>query len=195
MGACAARYNDKNIKMKDYKKFSDEQIVDLVRTEDKELYLEIVLRYQKKLLRYAINLIQDKSKAEDAVQESFIKAFVNLNSFNIKMKFSSWIYRIVHNQVMNIFNKSKRELPLLDNVDFDSGENIELDLSKKEIQERVNKCIDKMSIMYSEPLSLHYIEERSYEEISDILRLPVGTVGTRINRAKIIMKKICQTIK
>lgn len=181
--------------MKDYKKFSDEQIVDLVRTEDKELYLEIVLRYQKKLLRYAINLIQDKSKAEDAVQESFIKAFVNLNSFNIKMKFSSWIYRIVHNQVMNIFNKSKRELPLLDNVDFDSGENIELDLSKKEIQERVNKCIDKMSIMYSEPLSLHYIEERSYEEISDILRLPVGTVGTRINRAKIIMKKICQTIK
>lgn len=111
------------------------------------------------------------------------------------MKFSSWIYRIVHNQVMNIFNKSKRELPLLDNVDFDSGENIELDLSKKEIQERVNKCIDKMSIMYSEPLSLHYIEERSYEEISDILRLPVGTVGTRINRAKIIMKKICQTIK
>lgn len=195
MGACSARYNDKNIKMKDYKKFSDEQIVDLVRTEDKELYLEIVLRYQKKLLRYAINLIQDKSKAEDAVQESFIKAFVNLNSFNIKMKFSSWIYRIVHNQVMNIFNKSKRELPLLDNVDFDSGKNIELDLSKKEIQERVNKCIDKMSIMYSEPLSLHYIEERSYEEISDILRLPVGTVGTRINRAKIIMKKICQTIK
>ena len=195
MRACSGKYNNKDTKMKDLKKLNDEQIIDLVRTKDKELYLEIVMRYKEKLLRYAINLIQDKPKAEDAVQESFIKAFINLNSFDLKMKFSSWIYRIVHNQVMNIFNKNKRELPLLDNIDFDSGHNLELDLSKKEIQKRVNKCINKISIMYSEPLSLYYIEEKSYEEISDILRLPVGTVGTRINRAKIMMKKICQNIK
>ncbi len=181
--------------MKDLKKLTDEQIIEIVRTKDKELYFEIVLRYQEKLLRYAINHIQNKPKAEDAVQESFIKAFINLNSFDLQMKFSSWIYRIVHNQVMNTFNKNKRELPLLDNIDFDSEKNLELDLSKKEIQERVNKCINKISIMYSEPLSLYYIEEKSYEEISDILRLPVGTVGTRINRAKIMMKKICQNIK
>ena len=181
--------------MKDLKKLKDEQIVEIVRTKDKELYLEIVLRYQEKLLRYAINLIQDRPKAEDAVQESFIKAFINLNSFNLKMKFSSWIYRIVHNQVMNTFNKYKKELPLLDNIDFDSEKNLELDFTKKEIQEKVNRCINKMSFIYSEPLSLYYIEEKSYEEISDILRLPVGTVGTRINRAKVMMKKICQNIK
>jgi len=181
--------------MKDLKKLTDEQLVEIVRTKDKELYLEIVVRYQEKLLRYAINLIQDKLKAEDAVQESFIKAFINLNSFNLKMKFSSWIYRIVHNQVMNTFNKYKKELPLLDNIDFDSGKNLELELTKKEIQERVNKCFSKISIIYSEPLTLYYIEEKSYEEISDILRLPVGTVGTRINRAKVMMKKICQDIK
>jgi len=195
MRACLGRYNNIDIKMKDLKKLTDEQIVEIVRTKDKELYLEIVIRYQKKLLRYAENLIQDKPKVEDAVQESFIKAFINLNSFDLKMKFSSWIYRIVHNQVMNTFNKNKREMPLLDNIDFDSGHNLELDMSKKEIQERVNKCINKISVMYSEPLSLYYIEEKSYEEISDILRLPVGTVGTRINRAKAMMKKICQNIK
>ena len=181
--------------MKDLKKFTDEQLIEIVRTKDKELYLEIVLRYQKKLLRYALNLVQDKPKAEDAVQESFIKAYINLNSFDLKMKFSSWIYRIVHNQVMNEFNKNKKELSLLDNIDFESGKNLELDLSKKEIQEKVNKCINKVSIMYSEPLSLYYIEEKSYEEISDILRLPVSTVGTRINRAKVMLKKICQNIK
>jgi len=181
--------------MKDLKKLKDEQVVELVRTKDKELYLEIVLRYQEKLLRYAMYLIQDKNKAADAVQESFIKAYINLNSFNLKMKFSSWIYRIVHNQVMNTFNKNKKELPLLDNVDFDSGKNLELDLTKKEIQEKVNKCIDQMPIIYSEPLTLYYLEEKSYEEISDILRSPVGTVGTRINRAKVMMKKICQNIK
>lgn len=181
--------------MKNFKKLTDEQLVELVRNKDQELYQEIVIRYQEKLLRYAINLIQDRLKAEDAVQESFIKAFINLNGFNIKMKFSSWIYRIVHNQVMNEFNKNKKELPLLDNIDFDSGKNLEIDLTKKEIQERVNRCISKISIMYSEPLTLYYIEEKSYEEISDILRLPVGTVGTRINRAKVIMKNICQNVK
>jgi len=181
--------------MKDLKKLKDEQIVELVRTKDKELYIEIVLRYQTKLLRYALYLIQDKTKAADAIQESFIKAFINLNSFDLKMKFSSWIYRIVHNQVMNIFNKNKKELPLLDTVDFDSGKNLELDLLNKETHEKVNKCVDQMPIMYSEPLLLYYFEEKSYEEISDILRLPVGTVGTRINRAKVIMKKICQSTK
>jgi len=181
--------------MKDLQKLTDEQLVELIRSEDKELYLEIVLRYQEKLLRYATYLIQDKAKAADAVQESFIKAFINLNSFNLKMKFSSWIYRIVHNQAINIINKNKKELPLLNNVDFDSGKNTELDLSKKEIKERVDKCINQMPTMYSEPLSLYYLEEKSYEEISDILRLPIGTVGTRINRAKIIMRKICQNTK
>ncbi len=181
--------------MKDLNKLTDEQLVELIRSEDKELYLEIVLRYQEKLLRYAIYLIQDKAKAADAVQESFINAFINLNSFNLKMKFSSWIYRIVHNQVINSIKKYRRELPLLDNVEIDGGKNLEVDLTKKEIQEKVNKCINQMSIQYSEPLSLYYLEEKSYEEISDILRLPTGTVGTRINRAKIIMKKICQNIK
>lgn len=181
--------------MIDFKKLKDEQIVEIVRIKDKEAYREIVLRYQNKLLRYALSLVQDKFKAQEAVHESFIKAYINLNGFNLKMKFSSWIYRIVHNQVMNTLSKNKRELPLFDNVDFDSGENLELDLSKKEIKERVNKCIDKISIMYSEPLLLYYIEEKSYEEISDILRLPIGTVGTRINRAKVTMKKICQNIK
>jgi RNA polymerase sigma-70 factor (ECF subfamily) len=181
--------------MKDLKELKDEQIVELVRTKDKELYREIILRYQDKLLRYAIYLIRDKEKAADAVQESFIKAFINLNAFHSKMKFSSWIYRIVHNQAINIVSKNKKELPLLDNVDFESGRNTELDLSKKEIKERVDKCINQMPMMYSESLSLYYLEEKSYEEISDILRLPVGTVGTRINRAKSIMKKICQTIK
>jgi len=181
--------------MKDLNKLTDEQIIEIVRTKDKELYVEIVSRYQKKLLRYALFLIQDKTKAADAVQESFINAFINLNSFNLKMKFSSWIYRIVHNQIMNTFNKNKRELPLLDNIDFDSGKNIEIDFSKKEIKERVDRCINQMPIMYSEPLSLYYLEEKSYEEISDILRLPMGTVGTRINRAKVLMKKICQNTK
>ena len=181
--------------MKNSKELKDEQIVEIVRTKDKELYVEIVLRYQAKLLRYARYLVQDKIKAAEAVQEAFIKAFINLNSFNPKMKFSSWIYIIVHNEVINVIKKNKRERPLLDNTDFDSGKDLEIDFTEKEIQERVSRCIDQMPAIYSEPLSLFYLEDKSYEEISDILRMPVGTVGTRINRAKVLMKKICQNTK
>ena len=181
--------------MEDLKKLTDEQVAELTRTKDKEAYLEIVLRYQGKLLRYASFLIKDQAKAADVVQESLIKAFINLNSFNLKMKFSSWIYRIVHNQAMNTISRHKKELPLLENMDFSNDKNPETDLTKKEIQEKVNKCISQIPLKYAEPLSLFYLEDKSYEEISDILRLPTGTIGTRINRAKILMKKICQKIK
>ncbi|MCU0680045.1 MAG: RNA polymerase sigma factor [Planctomycetes bacterium] len=175
-------------------KLSDEAIVEKVRSEDKELYAIIIERYQNKLSRYASNLIQDENNAADIVQESFIKAFINLKGFNTKKKFSSWIYRIVHNESINIAKKNKREIPILEDMDFKSEENIELALEKKEIVEKVEKCFSKIAILYAEPLRLYYIDEKSYEEISDILRLPMGTVATRINRAKIILKKICQKI-
>jgi len=185
----------KSIRMEDLKKLTDEQVVDYVRTKDQESYLEIVLRYQDKLMRYANSLTRDEQKSADIVQNSFIKAFVNLNSFNTKMKFSSWIYRIVHNEAMNEFVKHKNEIPMLEDMDFASSEDVAADFDKKETQERVRKCLSEIPLLYSEPLSLFFLEEKSYEEISDILRLPIGTVGTRINRAKILMKKICQTIQ
>lgn len=181
--------------MKDANKMTDERLVEVIKNKNKELYREIIIRYEKKLLRYARYLLNDREKSADIVQESFIKAYVNLNSFNLKMKFSSWIYRIVHNQAINIIQKYKKELPLLENIDYDNGKNLELDFTNKEIKTRVNKCIGQLPLIYSEPLSLFYLEDKSYDEISDILRLPIGTVGTRINRAKSMMKIICQKIK
>lgn len=177
--------------MRDNEKLSDEEIVEKVRSYDRELYAVIVERYQNKLLRYAISLMKDEHKATDAVQESFIKAFVNLNSFDTQKKFSSWIYRIVHNEAMNSVKKYQKEIPLLDDVDFPSDENIERAFEKKEMIAQVEKCLEKMPLLYSEPLTLHYIEEKSYEEISDILRIPMGTVATRMSRARILMKHIC----
>jgi RNA polymerase sigma-70 factor (ECF subfamily) len=129
------------------------------------------------------------------VQNTFIKAFINLNSFNTKKKFSTWIYRITHNEAINEVLKHKNEIPILEDMDFESNENIELDFSRNETKEKIRNCLAKIPLIYSEPLSLFFLEEKSYEEISDILRLAIGTVGTRINRAKILMKKICQTIK
>jgi len=174
--------------MLDIKELSDNEIVEKVRTSDQELYSVIIDRYQKKLIRYAYNLIKNEDKAIDIVQESFVKAYINLNDFNIEKKFSSWIYRIVHNQAINLAKKYQKETLLLENWDFKSDDNIESDFEEKEVIEKVEKCLKEIPLLYSEPLSLYYIDEKSYEEISDILRIPMGTVATRINRAKKLMK-------
>jgi len=181
--------------MKDIQKLSDEKIIRLIREKDKELYVHIIKRYQDKLMRYANYLVKDENNAADIVQESFIKTFINLNGFDTNKKFSSWIYRIVHNEAMNLVNKHTKEISLFKNATYDSGINIEDGFIKKELENRTHNCLYKMPVIYREPLSLYFLEEKSYEEISDILRIPIGTVGTRINRAKVLMKKICQKIK
>ncbi len=181
--------------MPDIKNITDEQVVEIVRTQNKETYSEIINRYQEKLVRYAYYLTQDNDKAADVVQDTFIKAYINLNGFNVKKKFSSWIYRIAHNEAMNVLNKDKKQLPLNENIDFDSSVNLEDDFVRKELQIQAQNCLKQMPVLYREPLTLYFLEEKSYEEISDILRIPIGTVGTRINRAKVLMKKICQKTK
>src|SRR4030065_1487483 len=107
--------------MKDITKLTDEKIVELVCKKDKELYSQIIKRYQDKLIRYANYLVGEDNYAADIVQESFIKAYINLNGFNTKKKFSSWIYRIVHNEVINLIDKNKKNIGLDSSIDFDSG--------------------------------------------------------------------------
>jgi RNA polymerase sigma-70 factor, ECF subfamily len=177
--------------MQNLGKKTDEEIVILVR-RDKEIYVEIVERYQAKLLRYVQYLIGDHHKARDVVQETFIRAYVNLNSFNVKQKFSSWIYRIAHNLAINEIKKYQRELPLIDVFESDEHEKIQDDLEKKEVILELKRCLEKMPLIYKEPITLFYLEEKSYEDISDILRIPGGTVAIRISRAKKMLKKLCQ---
>lgn len=173
-------------------KLTDEEIVEKVRSDDPDLYAIIIDRYKNKLLRYAMSLVHDEDKANHVVQDSLAKAYINLNGFNTKKKFSSWVYRIVHNEAMNVLKKYKHEVPMPEDFDFKSDEDIEKDFEQKEISAQVEKCLNSIPIMYAEPLSLYYLDDKSYEEISDILRIPMGTVATRISRAKKIMKNICQ---
>ena len=184
-----------NCHMQKEQNLSDEALVEEVRTKDKEKYTEIVERYQSNLLRYAWYLLNDEQKAQDIVQEAFIKAYINLNGFNTKKKFSSWIYRIVHNEAMNEMKKHKKEVPMLENMDYQSIQNIEESYSKQEVIKEAEHCLRNLPVIYREPLALYYLDDKSYDDISDILRIPMGTVATRIKRAKVMMKKLCQTNK
>jgi len=178
--------------MNDLSTIKDSDIVEIIRAGDKEVYAEIIKRYQTKLLRYAGYIMNDEHKGADVVQEGLVKAYIHLNGFDMKKSFSSWLYRIIHNEAMNALGKNKKQVKIDEAVDFDSGIDIEDDYIRQEMINRTHHCLEKIPMIYKEPLSLLYLEEKSYDEISDILRIPIGTVGTRINRAKHIMKHICQ---
>ncbi len=178
---------------------SDEELVEKVRTENSELYVEIVKRYQQKLYRYLNYLTNNSPEAEDLVQNVFIKTYQNLFDFNTKRRFSSWIYRIAHNEGVNFIRnrKRKRQIPQISLEDLnsplvDKNNFFNDNLIRKEIQRNVKQCLDELEPKYSEPLILYYFEDKSYKEISDILRIPIKTVGTFIFRGKKIMKAICQ---
>lgn len=180
--------------MKNLNSFTDEKLVDLVCKKDQEFYQEVVKRYQDKLLRYANFLVRDDHQAADVVQEAFIKAFINLRSFNTKKKFSSWIYRIVHNESINLLKKQKKIISLDNNSwlkqTLKSKQNIEKEFEVKEAKKILLNNLNKIPLKYKSVLVLYYLEDKSYEEVSDILRIAVGTVGTRINRGKKILKAI-----
>ena len=175
---------------------SDEKLVEKVRTKNHQLYGEIVKRYQQKLYRYLRYLTNQPDEAEDLVQNVFIKAYRNLFGFDTKRKFSSWIYRIAHNEGVNHLKKMQKLKKVFfqdHNVLFSPVNNSpEDELIRQEIQKKMKECLDELKSKYREPLILYYFEDKSYQEISDVLKIPVGTVGTFISRGKLILKAICQ---
>ncbi len=168
---------------------SDENIVSKIREGNKELYGVLIERYENKLVRYGKRFVSDKDSVTDIVQDVFIKAYINLNSFDTSRSFSSWIYRIAHNEYVNLLKKKKSSHFSLFEFDtffpqFVTGKNPYEEAIKKEEKEKIEKIIGVLSPKYKEPLLLFLYEDKSYEEISEILQIPKATVGVRIMRAK-----------
>ncbi len=170
---------------------TDEELVKLT-LESQDFYIHLMQRYEQKLLRYIQRISNfDQDESEDLLQETFIKVFENLNDFDKDLKFSSWIYRITHNKVIDHFRKSKRRPDKIlweDNGELINNIMSEFDL-EKEMDDKINKKeilnnIKKLDFKYKEVLELRFLEDKSYKEISDILKKPEGTVATLISRAK-----------
>lgn len=182
----------KNSKLKN---LSDEELVDLV-IKNKEMFEEIIDRYEKKILRYVFSLTGNKQDAEDITQEVFVKVYINLLGFNKKLKFSSWIFRIAHNEAINFLKKKKVNLNFDEKVyQVKDEKEIEDDWLKKDLANKVKICLEQLPILYREVIDLFYFEEMSYEQIADVLKIPSGTVAIRLSRAKKILKQLCQKQK
>jgi RNA polymerase sigma-70 factor (ECF subfamily) len=175
--------------------FSDIELV-ARSLQNPDNYAELVERYEAPLLRYIARISNvSKAEAEDLLQNVFLKAYQNLNDFDPKLKFSSWIYRIAHNEVVsNWRRKSARASEVqLEDADaagfFRSAFDLQKEVDEKILAARVREVLTKLPKKYQEVLILRYIEDKDYNEISDILRKPGGTVATLLNRAKKDFKK------
>jgi RNA polymerase sigma-70 factor, ECF subfamily len=170
------------------KELSDNEIV-AKSLEDLEYFSCLYQRYEAELLRYILRMTDlDGDEAQDVLQEAFIKIWRNLNEFDSSMKLSSWLYRIVHNETISHIRKKKsfgkdktRDAELYRNILTDEQD---LSAEKEERLFLIPLILDQMSMKYKEILILKFLEMKSYEEISDILKIPEGTVAIRINRAK-----------
>jgi RNA polymerase sigma-70 factor (ECF subfamily) len=173
---------------------TDAELVALT-LENQSFFRFLIERYQEKLSRY-IRRISSSSleEAEDIIQEVFIKVYHNLRDYDPEQKFSSWIYRIAHNQTISEFRKKKSRpqgIDLPDDEDerdlFDriaSNDNIEKEVDIRVTHEIVEEVLKDMDEKYREVLILKYLEERDYQEIAYIMHKPMGTVATLLNRAK-----------
>ncbi len=171
---------------------SDEAVAALVQSGDMYAFKELVSRYEPKMMRYAQRFLFGYDDAQDAVQEVFIKAYRNIKSFDPDRRFSPWLYRVAHNQFINIIRKRGREPIAFFDPDTIFPHPVsthppDKDLDERELREALESSLDKIDAKYREPLVLFYYEDMDYKQISAIMRIPVATVGIRLRRGKSLL--------
>lgn len=160
----------------------------------------LIEKYEAKLFRYIQRtLFVNKEDTEDLLQEVFIKTYRNLNSYNPKYKFSSWIYRITYNTCISHYRKHQKnkEMQTVKLTDKDisklvSDDDIENEAIQEFDKKMVNDALAKLADNYRNAIVLKYIEEMDYAEISAVMQIPTGSVGSLINRGKAILKNYLQ---
>lgn len=173
---------------------TDESIAQKVQAGDTEAFSLLVDRYEPKISRYARKFLLRGEDAKDIVQEVFIKTYVNIQSFDPRQRFSPWIYRIAHNEFINAIRKRERGPTFFFDLDTLFPQPIAPDTAdgeaqKEEIKKMLDQSLGELSPLYREPLVLFYYEDKDYNEIADILHLPVPTVSSRLRRGRMKLKE------
>lgn len=167
---------------------------------NQEAYEEIVTLFQHRLYHVCYRMLSNQQEAEDIAQEAFVRAFINIHTFDQKRKFSTWLFRIATNLCIDRIRKKKPDYYLDAEVPGTEGLSMysqvaadtelpEEEVEKMEVQERVQYEIGQLPDKYRSVIILRYLEELPLQEISEILELPLGTVKTRIHRGRAALKK------
>jgi len=174
----------------------DWQLVERVQRGDKRAFDLLVAKYQRKLFRLLSRLIRDQAEIEDVAQEAFIKAYRALPNFRGESAFYTWLYRIAINTAKNYLVAQGRRAPtqteteIEDAENFEDGESLRTEdtpdrmLLSKQVAEAVNRAIERLPEDLRTAIVLRELEGLSYEEIAVSMNCPIGTVRSRIFRAR-----------
>ncbi|MCI0514646.1 sigma-70 family RNA polymerase sigma factor [candidate division KSB1 bacterium] len=179
---------------------TDTNLIERALAGDQQAYAELVNRYRGPVYNLLLRMVKNKEEAEDLVQEAFIKAFHSLASFNAQFAFSTWLYKIAINNCIDHFRKQKLKLCSIDKpVPSKEGEikrefpDISLaadrELLDSEKTVMIQEAIDSLPEKYRLSIVYRHQDEKSYEEIADLMEIPLGTVKARIFRAREMLKK------
>jgi RNA polymerase sigma-70 factor, ECF subfamily len=170
--------------------------------KDKQQYGVIVRKYQAPLMRYVKRITRlNNDDVEAIVQDTFIKAYINIRNFDTKLKFSSWLYRIAHNTAISELRSRNRSIPVselesssseesgLDEILFKDEAYQDIAVDEKDAIDAITKALPHLNEAHRGILILRFFEGKEYSEIADILQKPIGTVSTLIYRAKQALKE------
>jgi RNA polymerase sigma-70 factor (ECF subfamily) len=187
---------------KPVEKMDDHSLLAATLTGDEAAFQELVRRYQNQITNYVYRMLDDYDRAVDLAQETFVRVYKSADRYQATFSFSTYIYRIAHNlAISELRQRKRRRLVSLPSFFSDKdNEVIEVEIEDKrqvmaddamisaERSAAVSRAIASLPEKYRAALVLCEIEEKSYEEIADVLDLPVGTVKSRINRARNLLK-------
>jgi RNA polymerase sigma-70 factor (ECF subfamily) len=174
--------------------YTDEKLMSLFQGGDENAYIVLVNRYKDKLINFIYHYLKDSESAEDVVQETMIKLYQKKHYYKEIAKFSTWLYTIAKNLANTELRKRKnRKTTFLSHFsnddktyeipsdDLEIGQQVQTDVVNEIIKNAVNQLSEKFKTV----IILRDIQEISYEEISEIIGIPIGTVKSRINRARL----------
>ena len=175
-------------------------LIDLAQQGDEQAFLKINKMYKDSIYRYIRSIINNNEDAEDILQETFYKAFKSIARFNLQYSFYKWILKIASNTCIDFLRKKKLPtVPIKKENKYENEESEiqiidpfnhpEIVLKQKRIREKLEKEINLLPKTYRDIIILRFFEQFSYEEISDKLNIPQGTVKTRLFRGREILKE------
>ena len=182
----------KSTDMNDEFKLTDERLIKQFQEGDRHAFDELVKRYKDRLHNFVCRYLNNQTLAEDVVQETMIKLYTHKHYYKPIAKFSTWIYTIAKNLALTELRKNKRKRT--ESMWNNRGELINIKSNEESLENKVqnelaveelNKCLDEIPENFRIAVVLRDFQELSYQEISKILEIPIGTIKSRINRGRI----------
>lgn len=182
------------------RRLTEQELIQLCKDGDRQAFNQLIAQYQKQVFNIAYGMLSDYEDASDASQEVFVKVYRSIASFRGQSSFSTWIYRICANVCNDSLRKRQRR-GITVSIENDDDDNTiseipsdtptpEENVMMNERQRAVREAINSLSDEYREIIVYSDINQLSYDEISQILKCPVGTIKSRLNRARNALKKI-----